>query len=187
MFHLHDAARTAHAKCLARIWAVALATATVTLVGAAYAEANDEAAIIDLMQQYAASYSERDAAAVAELFTEQALFIAPDGTRLDGRQEIEAMFRVHFDSGSLPLVITPLETVVIDDTAYVLNTYAALGDDGEPIIEGYGMTIWLRVDSEWLWHRNVANVIVSEPNQSGSSCVSSPQPGTDVIAVAACP
>ena len=173
-------------KGRARIWLLKVAAAAFTMLGTAFAAGDAEAEIRDLTMRYAESYSERDATAVAEMFTEDALFVAPDGTRLDGREEIEAMFRIHFDSGSLPLSMTVLETVVLGDTAYALTTYAALDDDGDPLVEGYGLAIWVRVDGTWMWHRKVANVVVPEVDEAGSGCAPSTRHRADVVTVAAC-
>lgn len=183
----HHEAHDVGTHARAPIWILSLAAAVATMLGTAHATADDEAEIRDLTQQYAEAYSQRDAAAVAEMFTEDALFVAPDGTRLDGRDDIESMFRDHFDSGSLPLSMGVIEAVVFGDIAYSLTTYAGLGGDGEPLVEGYGLSIWIQVDGAWMWHRNVANVIVSEPDETGSGCTPSTQPGSGVVAIVACP
>jgi uncharacterized protein (TIGR02246 family) len=132
-------------------------------VVAASDHTDDGAVIADLLQQYARSYTTGDAEAVAALFTEDAVFIAPDGEVLEGHEEILASFRDHFES-SVPLSMDVIEVVVVGDTAYGTIRYAA-GPEGDVVVEGYGLSVWSRVDGSWWWHRGVANLIAPEPDE----------------------
>lgn len=67
----------------------------------------------------------------------------------------------------LALDITPLETVVLYGPAYVLNAFTGLGDDGEPLIAGYGMTIWVRVDEGVTGVRGAASDVMTAFAPSG--------------------
>lgn len=125
--------------------------------------ADDGAEINGLLEQYAEFYTTGDAEAVAALFTEDAVFIAPDGVVLNGNHEILASFQEHFEA-SLPLSMDVIEVVVVGDTAYSTIRYAA-GPEDEVVVEGYGLSVWSRVDGAWLWHRGVANVIAPEPDE----------------------
>jgi uncharacterized protein (TIGR02246 family) len=51
----------------------------------------DEAAIRDLSTQYAAAYSARDAAALANLATEDYQAVSPDGQMVNGRAALQTM------------------------------------------------------------------------------------------------
>ena len=143
-----------------------LVATMVLSLGFVLAQADDEATIRGLTEQYAEFYTARDAEAVAQLFTEDALFIGPDGQLLEGRQEILAFFQEHFEE-SLPLSMEVIETVVVNDTASSTNRYAVTGPEGETVVEGYGISIWIRIEGEWRWHRSIANVILPEPEENG--------------------
>ena len=144
-----------------------LVATMVLSLGFVLAQADDKAAIRGLMeQQFAEFYTARDAEAVAQLFTEDALFIGPDGQLLEGRQEILAFFQEHFEE-SLPLSMEVIETVVVNDTASSTNRYVVTGPEGATVVEGYGLSIWNRIDGEWRWHRSIANVILPGPEENG--------------------
>ena len=143
-----------------------VATAMLSL-GFVLAQADDKAAIRGLMeQQFAEFYTARDAEAVAQLFTEDALFIAPAGQLFEGRQEILAGFQEALEDG-LPISIEVIEVVVANDTAHSINSYVVTGPEGETVVEGYGISIWNRIDGEWRWHRSVNNMILPEPEENG--------------------
>jgi uncharacterized protein (TIGR02246 family) len=143
----------------------ALVVTVMLSLGVALAQTDDEATIRGLMEQYAEFYTAGDAEAVAQLFTEDALFIAPDGQLFEGRQAILAFFQEHFED-SLPLSMEVIEVAVANDTAYSTSRYAVIGPEGDTVVEGYGLSIWNRVDGEWRWHRSVTNVILPEPEEN---------------------
>ena len=141
-----------------------LATGLLAL-GGGLAQADNEAAIRGLQEQFDHYYTEGDYEGVAQLFTEDAVFIGATGQAVEGRDEILAFFHAHFADGSLQMTTEVIETVVLNDTAYSTNAWEGLDADGNIIVQGYSLSIWKRLDGEWKWHRNVANVVLPEPEE----------------------
>ena len=138
--------------------------ATVMLsLGFVMAQAQDEATIRAQLEQFAEFYTARDVEAIAQLFTEDAIFIGPAGRLHEGRPTILAFLQEHLPEESLPFSMEVIEITVANDTAYSTNRYAVTGPDGETVLEGYGLSIWNRIDGEWMWHRSVNNMILPEP------------------------
>ena len=152
----------------ARVLILTVAAAAMAMVGITFAQESDEGTIRALTQRYAEAYTARDAAALVEVFAEDAIFIAPDGTRMDGRDTILAMFSEYFTGDTPRLTIRDIETVAHGDVAYSLQAYEGIGADGETVVEGFGLAVWRQIDGEWSWFRNVANVILPEPVVNGS-------------------
>ena len=151
----------------ARVVLLTVAAAAMALVGITFAQEGDEATIRALTQQYVEAYNARDAESLVQLFAEDIVFVAPDGTRMDGRDTMLAMFSEYFAGVSPHLSILDIETVAHGDVAYSLQAYEGIDDDGETVVAGFGLAIWQRIDGEWLWYRNVSNVILPEPVLDG--------------------
>jgi ketosteroid isomerase-like protein len=151
-----------------RIHTPLVATATMILLGVALAQQQDEASVSMVLQQYAEAYSAGDAAAVADLFTDDAVFVTPDGRLFEGRATILALFQDHLAAGALQLAVEDVETVVQDDWAYAMTSWSGSDDDGTIVVGGYGLVILTLVGDEWKWHRHVANVILPDPEENGS-------------------
>ena len=142
-----------------------LAATAMLSLGFVMAQADDEATIRGLIEQYAEFYTGRDAEAVAQLFTEDAIFIGPAGQVIEGRPAILASFQEHLED-SLPLSKEVIEIVVANDTAYSTSTVLVMDPDGETVVGGYSLSIWNRIDGEWMWHRSVNNMILPEPEEN---------------------
>jgi uncharacterized protein (TIGR02246 family) len=151
-----------------RSFTLLVATATMLSLGFALAQPEDEAAVRQAIQQYAVAYSAGDAPAVAELFTEDAVFVTPDGVAIEGRPTLRSMFQEHFAAGALQLTIDDVDTVVIGDVAYSMTRWSGATDEGEVVVGGYGLVILAQVDGAWKWHRHVANMILPDPEGNGS-------------------
>ena len=142
-----------------------LVATMVLSLGFVLAQADDEATIRAQLEQFEGYYTARNAEAIAQLFTEDALFIAPAGQLVEGRQEILDGFQEALEDG-LPISIEVIEVVVANNTAHSINSYVVTGPDGETVVEGYGLSIWNRIDGEWMWHRSVNNMILPEPEEN---------------------
>ena len=151
-----------------RISTPLIATATMIVIGAALAQPEDEASIRLVIQQYAESYSAGDAEGVTDLFTDDAVFVTPDGRLFEGRPTILEFFEDHFAGGALQLSVEDLETVVYAELAHSVTRWSATDEEGNVVVGGYGLVIFALVDGEWKWHWQVSNVILPDPDENGS-------------------
>ena len=101
-----------------------------------------------------------DAATIAAPYTEDASFITIDGTCIQGRTEIEKMYRDRFARSGLArsTKINSKKLIVDDDLAYE-SGYGEIGllKDGKLSINGGRfLTVWQRqANGDWKILRNV--------------------------------
>ena len=110
--------------------------------------------------EFIAAMKTGNAAAIAAPYTERAVFIAIDGTCIQGRSEIEKMYRTRFESSGLAssTKINSKRVVVDGELAYE-SGYAEIGSlkQGQLSINGGRfLTVWQRqANGEWKILRNV--------------------------------
>jgi uncharacterized protein (TIGR02246 family) len=127
--------------------------AAVLLIGA-LAQADDgrnaiEAANVKMVADYAAS----DAKALALAYTEDAVMLPPDATRVVGRTAIEALWKSWIDAGIKNLTLKSTELAISGDLAYEVGDLALQMPvkDGNPsAATGTYLFIWQRgEDGVW--------------------------------------
>jgi uncharacterized protein (TIGR02246 family) len=115
----------------------------------------EEAAIKEVIAAYAAAFNKGDAAAVAGFWTEDAEYIAGDGTALKGRAAVADRFKALFaDKQGLTMAVTPTTikmlgsaAALVDGTAKVIDPKA--GADASPF-----ESAWVKgADGRWLLSR----------------------------------
>jgi uncharacterized protein (TIGR02246 family) len=148
--NLRSAARIAGAV-LVVIAAVGPAAARDPKLDQAVRKANSE---------WAAAMKTGDAAVIAAPYADRGVFIALDGTCIQGREAIEKMYRDRFAQAGLArsTKIDSKQLVVDGDLAYE-SGYAEIGvtREGKEIVRGGRyLTVWQRqADGEWKILRNV--------------------------------
>ena len=101
-----------------------------------------------------------DAAVIAAPYTDGAVFVAIDGNCVQGRGEIEKMYRARFEHSGLAssTKIDSRKLVVDGDLAYE-SGYAEIGlviEGKQSVKGGRYLTVWQRqADGEWKILRNV--------------------------------
>lgn len=110
--------------------------------------------------EFIAAMKTGNAAVIAAPYSEQAVFIAFDGTCIQGRTEIEKMYRARFERSGFAssTKINSKKLVVDGDLAYE-SGYAEIGSlkQGKLSIDrGRFLTVWQRqADGAWKILRNV--------------------------------
>lgn len=105
------------------------------------------------------AYNSGDAAALAALYTEDAMLLPPDVVRMDGRQAVQNFLQGAMDSG--PLEDLRLETLEVEDSgdlASEVGKFTVLGRDGAPAGTGKYIVVWKKgSDGTWRLHRHIWN------------------------------
>jgi uncharacterized protein (TIGR02246 family) len=106
----------------------------------------------ELIQKQDDAYSKNDAAALAALFTEDALLVAPDGM-FSGRQEIEKRYEDTFQRSPSTLFSDPREHLLraIDNAAWSTGEWSSTlqSDAGTVFVRGYWSAIYVRDAGTW--------------------------------------
>jgi uncharacterized protein (TIGR02246 family) len=127
---------------------------------AASGDARLDSAIQKANSEFLTATKTNDAATIAAPYTDNAVFVLPDGACIQSRAEIEKMYRTRFEQYGLPEV-TKLDSknVILDgDVAYESgNAEITVTKEGKPVrrTPRY-LTIWRHIaDGEWKVVRNI--------------------------------
>ena len=118
-------------------------------------------AINALLDQNIAAWNSNDAAAVAATFADNAILMEPDLAALEGKQAIQTWYEAFLKDNAVKCAITPLETQVAGDWAYVRGNYTSTftPKSGKPMeVSGKYLDIVKRQpDGSWKIYRGMLN------------------------------
>lgn len=115
---------------IGRLAATTLSTALVALALPALAgEATDK--VQEMNAAWDAAFNAGDAAAVAEMYAEDAKVVTGDGTVKTGRDEIEALFQSFMDSGFGEHKLSTDTVRAGEDMVYGAGDWEGVGGDGK--------------------------------------------------------
>jgi uncharacterized protein (TIGR02246 family) len=119
------------------------------------------AAIGALRDQFVSSFNSNDPAALAALYTEDAVLMPNHEPDVDGRDAIQSWYEARFKEASAKIAIAPEETQVAGDWAYDRGsaTVSVTPKAGGAPMEDSGkyIVILKRVAGVWKVHRDIDN------------------------------
>jgi uncharacterized protein (TIGR02246 family) len=129
--------------------------------------AEDTAAIGELRGAWDAAYEAGDAAALAGLYTTDAVLMQPGLPTMTGRAAIESYYAQNFAMGSFQVDIMPASTVVDGDIGYEHGEYSGTmtpAAEGDPRQTAGRYVVLLRRDTDEAWRiaRSMGNVATPE-------------------------
>ena len=134
--------------------------AAICLWGAAPAMAQDKATIQSLSNKFAQAFNAGDAAAVAALYTEDAVILPPGGEMMKGKSAIQVFWKgaaEQLDDGKLTTVdVKPLGS----EAAREIGTFSFRTKGSQPQeITGKYVVVWEKVGGDWklatdIWNTN---------------------------------
>jgi ketosteroid isomerase-like protein len=108
-------------------------------------------------------YGQGDAAAVAALYTGDAMVMAPNSEIITGEEDITAFWQGAMDAGVTVFQTVTEEMEVLGDTAIERGTAQLFLADGTSVETAKYILIWKEVDGEWLLHRDIWNSNLPAP------------------------
>jgi uncharacterized protein (TIGR02246 family) len=123
-------------------------------VGAA--ETDIKSDIQRLSDKFSEAASRGDAAAVAALYTEDAILLPLEAPIVKGRAAIQDFWKPLVESG-VKAKLTTTEATLAGDFVHELGTYTLKHADGAVIQEGKYIVIWKRAGKTWQLHRDIWN------------------------------
>ena len=106
-------------------------------------------------------YESGNVAALAELYTEDAVVLASNQDFVTGKSEIQALMQNLIDSGLKSVTLITLEAERFDNTATEMGRYIFENKEGQVVDQGKYLVIWKLTDGQWKFHRDMFNS--SEP------------------------
>ncbi len=105
---------------------------------------------------FIAAFLRGDAAAVAQLYTENAQVIAPGEPVARGRAEIAAAWQKAIDSGVKDVSLHTADVESAGDLASETGTVRQVAKDGT-VTQGRYVVVWKREGGGWKLHRDIWN------------------------------
>ncbi len=106
------------------------------------------------------AFSRGDAAAVAQLYTEDAQIFPAQSDVITGREGIQAFWQAVMNMGVKAAKLETVEAVHEADTTYEVGRYRLQGAEGQVLDRGKYIVIWHHEDHEWKLHRDIWNTSI---------------------------
>lgn len=120
-----------------------------------------KAEIEALNTEFETAFNGKDAAALAELYTEDAAIFPPDAPRIDGNEGIVDYWRGAIEAGVTDLTLNTAEVEDSGSFVYEVGSFSlkAPGQNGASTdVEGQYVVIWTKDEGgKWRLHRDIWN------------------------------
>jgi len=118
------------------------------------------AAILAQEKKYDEASNNKDAQALAALYTEDAQILTAERGIIKGRKAIEAFHRDEMKTNFGKTTSTPIEIEDHGDTAIETGSWVTTKDDGSISAKGSFMGIWKRQNGQWkisceIWNTHI--------------------------------
>ncbi len=119
-----------------------------------------QAHIEQLAVQFKDAFNAGDGAAVASLYSEDAVVFPPGADRIDGRPGIQAFWQGAIDAGMTLTDLHPVEIDAQGDTAIEVGAFILNipGEAGSTDAHGQYIVVWKRTGHTWQLHRDIWNI-----------------------------
>ena len=138
-------------------WLSRLALLVIAIASPVLAQTSPKAAIEAVNKQFSAAVEKKDAAAIAALYTEDAMVLPQNFAMVKGRTEIKGLFEGFLASGIKGISFTTIEVESFGETAIEVGEFVLTGADGTVADRGKSVVVWKRVKGEWKLHRDIFN------------------------------
>ena len=105
-----------------------------------------------------------DAAALAALYTDDAIILPPNSDMIQGRQGIEEFWGMVIQMGVTDAILTTVDVMGSDDLVYEIGQYTlTIQPEGQEPVEDMGkyVVVWkLQADGSWKLHVDIWNTSI---------------------------
>lgn len=105
----------------------------------------------------------KDAKACGDIFTDDAVYLAPFMAAIEGSEAIGAAWGVEMEAGMAELELNTIEIDAFHATAIERGDYVVNGPEGEHLDHGKYIVIWKKTDDGWKAHRDIFNSDMPAP------------------------
>ena len=116
-----------------------------------------QAKILAGNQKFMAAFGQRNAAALAKLYTKGGQLLPPGSEAVAGAAAIQAFWQGALDLGLAQAKLDTLEVEGHRDTAIEVGKYALLTAEGQVADAGKYLVIWKVEGKAWKLHRDIWN------------------------------
>ena len=120
-----------------------------------------QAAIEAADEKFMAAFNRGDAAALADLYTENGQLLPTGSDFVTGKAAIQAFWQGAIDTGIKSARLETVEAEGHGDTAIEIGKYTLSGEAGKIMDRGMYVVIWKQVGGQWKLHRDIWNSSLS--------------------------
>jgi uncharacterized protein (TIGR02246 family) len=121
----------------------------------------DDSAIRDAIaaedERFMEAFKQGDAAAVAELYTEDGQLLPPNSGFVSGKQSIQEFWQGAMNMGIKSAKLETVEVKGYGELAYEVGRYTLFADGDQMIDQGKYIVILKKVEGAWKWYRDIWN------------------------------
>ena len=125
--------------------------------------AADDAAVASAGASWEKAYNDKDADAVAALYTADAQLLPPGPAVVNGRAAIRDFWANDIASSNMSFSITSDASGVGGDWAWRAGSWRGIAADGSTAATGKYIEVWHRTMDGWQLHRDIWNVDEAAP------------------------
>ncbi len=116
-------------------------------------------------EKFMEAVSNGDAAALADLYTENGQTMPPNSDIVTGKEAIQQGFQSMIDMGIKKLTLNTIEVDGMGETVYEVGKYSIFVDGDKITDSGKYIVIWKDVKGIWKLHRDIWNSSLAAPEQ----------------------
>ena len=120
-------------------------------------------AIVDANKDFMVTFSQGNAAGMADLYTEDGQVLPPNSDIVMGKEAIQTFWQALMDMGIKEAKLDIVEVEEQDDLAVEVSKYTLQGEEGQVLDQGKYIVIWKREDGQWKLHRDIFNSSLPAP------------------------
>jgi len=125
----------------------------------------DSAALDTAANGWEKAYNEKNADAIAALYTDDAQLLPPGAPEVSGRDAIRAYFANDIETQWARMTVQSTASHIGGDWAWRSGTWSA---ESVPLVAGKYLEVWRRTPDGWRMHKDIWNV---DPMPSGEAPV----------------
>jgi ketosteroid isomerase-like protein len=108
-------------------------------------------------KKFAEAVGRGDAAALAALYTKDAMVFPPNADITRGQEAIKGLWQSVIGSGIRGITLTTLEVESFGGTANEVGKYSLKGEGDKELDSGKYIVVWKRENGQWKLHRDIFN------------------------------
>jgi uncharacterized protein (TIGR02246 family) len=109
------------------------------------------------------TFSQGDAAGVADLYTDDGQVLPPNSDFVMGKEAIQSFWQALMDMGIREAKLDIGEVEDHGDLAFEVSKYTLVGEGGLVLDEGKYIVIWKQDGGQWKLHRDIFNSSLPAP------------------------
>lgn len=155
-------------------FALLFASLTASPSSAQLSNASTEDAIEAANERFMEAFGEGDAEAIAALYTNDAVLLAPHHEPLKGREAVADYMRGAIEQGLTELDLETTEVMQHGDMAVEVGEYALFAGDRRAD-QGKYLVVWKHDEDTWMLHRDMMNTSTPQQQPAAQETVATPE------------